>query len=646
MRSRLLEVPRCMNMGFHYTRQFSRRTRVKVLRLVDQAGDDWTRWYLKMHEMASLQRMADAGYTLIEIHFLYGFGLQGEREEVELTRQMTANAHTAGLKVLGYFQFFSVQGELFFLENPWARDCLQLQADGTPHSYRYDRPSLCFSHEKVRGYYLDGIELGLTYCDLDGIRLDNDYYKGCYCERCQAAFREYLKRTFSPEQTKRIFGIGTLEGVSLVPVEAPRDPLWAAMLRFRQWRRQEMMKLLSEKIRSIKRDAILGGNPALIRRPNDLARINVYPPDLGETHHLVCAENARFPARVGDSVRHQVIAYKHGQSNDFKVFPSHHLKNERGRTRWPETMQECALSLCEALCFGGHVACTTWGIRMDGSEDRTLYERPYFLDALTPVKDFLARHGHIYRGAACNARVGVYVNRESLAADYTECWRSLHGTVLILLTHQIPFRFVDRDEDGLLEGLDVLIVPDVKLVSDPQFERIEAFVQTRKALVTGQSFGYDAYYLPRERNALLKLLRAANVLHLENAPEKASESDLAQAEDSGARGIPVPERADAMIAALRKLAPPAPICVEGTRFIGVDTFSNEKGESFTHLLNYDNSRPSDVAVTISGAPGAVEILAPEGLGPEAEPVIDMTADTARVDVKALHTYMVVRYARA
>ena len=29
--------------------------------------------------------------------------------------------------------------------------------------------------------YLDGIELGLRYCDLDGIRLDNDYYKGCYC---------------------------------------------------------------------------------------------------------------------------------------------------------------------------------------------------------------------------------------------------------------------------------------------------------------------------------------------------------------------------------------------------------------------------------------------------------------------------------
>ena len=97
-----------MNMGFHYTAQFSRRTRVNVMGLVDHSTPAWEAWYNKTHEYEALQQMADAGYELIEIHFLYGFGLKNERHEVELTRKMTANAHRAGLRVVGYFQFFSV----------------------------------------------------------------------------------------------------------------------------------------------------------------------------------------------------------------------------------------------------------------------------------------------------------------------------------------------------------------------------------------------------------------------------------------------------------------------------------------------------------------------------------------------------------
>ena len=64
-------------MGFHYTQQFSRRTRVNVMGVVDQSSDEWERWYKKTHELDALVKMADAGYKLIEIHFMYGFGIEG-----------------------------------------------------------------------------------------------------------------------------------------------------------------------------------------------------------------------------------------------------------------------------------------------------------------------------------------------------------------------------------------------------------------------------------------------------------------------------------------------------------------------------------------------------------------------------------------
>ena len=152
MQAKLFSEPQVMNMGFHYTIQFSRRNRINVVGLVDQSTDEWADWYLESHEPAALREMADAGYTLIEIHFLYGFGLEGEREEWERARTMTRNAHDIGLKVLGYFQFHSVQQEVFFLENPWAKDCIQVDAEGKRIQYRYDRPALCFSDERVQKY--------------------------------------------------------------------------------------------------------------------------------------------------------------------------------------------------------------------------------------------------------------------------------------------------------------------------------------------------------------------------------------------------------------------------------------------------------------------------------------------------------------
>ncbi|HNX27629.1 MAG TPA: beta-galactosidase, partial [Phycisphaerae bacterium] len=395
MKAEIFEIPQCFNMGFHYTIQFSRRTRVCVMGLVDQSSEEWERWYLRMHEKEALREIADAGYTIIEIHFLYGFGLKSEKEEWERTRIMVQNAHEVGLRVFGYFQFFSVQEETFFLENPWAKKCVQIDAKGNRIQYRYDRPALCFSNAKVRQYYLDGIELGLKTCDLDGIRLDNDYYRGCYCERCQAAFRTWLTETFDKASAKRIFGLSSLKGMSLVPVLDNHDPLWLATVKFRQKQRQDIMLTLSEKIHEIKPQAIFGGNPAISRRFNDTYRINVYPPDLGKTHHLVCAENLRFPARTGESTRHQAVLYKYGQSSNYSIFVSHHLYRNDGSMRWPDSVEECLLSFCEGLAFGGHPVTTTWGLRMDGNENHTLYQRPIFLQALDIVSKFIKNNSDI-----------------------------------------------------------------------------------------------------------------------------------------------------------------------------------------------------------------------------------------------------------
>jgi hypothetical protein len=630
-----LATPKMMNMGFHYTEQYSRRNRIKVLNLVDHSTQEWSEWYHKTHEFEALQKMADAGYNLIEIHFLYGYGLKGEADEIELTKKMVENAHAAGIKVLGYFQFQSVQEELFFIENPWAEDCLQVDANGARREYCYDRPILCFSHDKVKQYYFDGIELGIKYCGLDGIRLDNDYYRGCYCPECRKLFRKYLVDKFSPQKAREVFGFSDLSNISMPPSQRKFDPAWLEMMKFRQQHRQNMMSLIHDKIVSIKPDAILGGNPAVTRRFDNDCFDGFYPPDLGTTHHLICGENSFFPEVIGNSIRTQAVIYKFGESSGFKIFPSHHIY-ENDAVRWPENSAECARTLCEALCFGGHIPCTTWGIRMDGGKDKTLYERPEFLKATRSISRFIKENPGLYWNVSCTAPVGIYINRENRISNSTSAFASLHGIVQILFKMHIPFRFIAHDQAELLNGLELLIVPDVLPVSDRQLKNFIDFSATGKILFTGGACSYDENFLARTVSLSEIFKGNDNVKIIAEAPE-AINPDKVESIHGIIRNIPMPEGYEELRSEILKLYEPA-ISISGGRAVVADVYQNSDGWNFLHILNYNNDSPSEITVKLPDGSTQVKIFSPEHFGVAGQAINDCS-----VSLSGLDTYAVIKY---
>lgn len=635
MYNKHLSTPKMMNMGFHYTEQYSRRNRIKVLNLVDHSTPEWSEWYHHMHEPEALQKMADAGYNLIEIHFLYGYGLKGETEEVELTKKMVTNAHAAGIKVLGYFQFQSVQEELFFIENPWAEDCLQVNADGSRKEYCYDRPILCFSHERVKQYYMDGIELGMKYCGLDGIRLDNDYYRGCYCPECQKLFRKYLVDKYSPEKAREVFGFSDLSNITMPPLQRGFDPAWLEMIKFRQQHRQDMMKLIHDKIFSIKPDAILGGNPAVTRRFDNDCNDGFYPQDLGKTHHLICGENSLFPEFTGDAVRTQAVIYKFGESSGFKVFPSHHIY-ENSVVRWPKNSAECARTLCEALCFGGHVPCTTWGIRMDENKSKTLYERPEYLKATKSTSHFIQEHSDLYENTKCAATVGIYINRENRISNSTAAFASLHGLVQILFKMRIPFRFIAEDREELLCGLELLIVPNVLPVSDNQLKNFIDFAVNGKILFTGNACKYDENFLARSTSLIEIFKGNDNAKIIQGIPE-AINTQKVETHHNTIMNIPMPEGYERFRSELLKLYTPA-VKVEGGRAIAVDSYRNTDGCNFLHILNYDNDTPTDVNIELPCESSQIQVFSPDSFGAN-----DFTITGNSVKLSQLNTYAVIKY---
>ena len=615
----ILQIPPVFNMGFHYTQQYSRRSRVKVMGLVDQASPEWERWYLESHSYEACQAIADAGYTLIEVHFLYGFGLESEKEEFELTKKMVQNAHRAGLKVLGYFQFFSIQSETFFVENPWAKACVQINEEGKNHQYNYNRDALCFSHEKVRQYYLDGIRLGLEYCGLDGIRLDNSYNKTCYCEACQALFQAYLKKHYPKEKALHVFGIYPLTECRLVPKHLPTDPLYQAMTHFGIDHLNGMMKQLYHHVKEIRPDAVFGGNPAVFRSPPEICLKNhVYVPELGACYDILCSENSLFPARTGDSIRHQAWAYKNGQSNTFKVYGCHHQK-KNGRLIWPENSTQCALSMFEGLAFGGHVPVTVWGIRMDNDEFNTLYRRPEFLEATEDVAAFIASDGELFRGLVSDATLGVYQNRNSLATDYEHSWYALHGVFQILLKNHQAFRLVDTDDQAKLSGLKTLIVPDIRMVSDRMVsEFLSLAKQGVQLLLTGESCRYDEFMLKRESEELALLLAHPCVTVWDDAKERCVEQRVDLMHSEGPV-FPYPEGAADVLNFIEQHTA-IDYAVTAPPFVAVDTFENSHGQRVITVLNYDNANCADVDVKLPVDAKDIHVHAPKRFGCETSAV--------------------------
>lgn len=632
-----LEIPSLFNMGFHYTSQYCRRYRINVMGLVDQSSPEWESWYLRTHGFDACRAIADAGYQLIEIHFLYGFGLSGEKEEYDSAREMVHNAHRAGLKVFGYFQFFSVQSETFFLENPWAKQCIQLDENGKNRRYDYNRDALCFSHEKVRQYYLDGIKLGLEYCELDGIRLDNSYSKTCYCEKCQAEFSRYLQNRFSESEARRIFGIYPLTECRLVPVSVPEDPLWQAMTDFGMDRMNEMMALMYRQVKRINPEAVFGGNPAISRTPDEISVKNhVYLPETGQYFDLVCAENSMFPARTGDSLRHQAVAYKTAEVNGFKAYASHHLHRE-GQLRWPENLRECSLSLLEALAFGGQIPTACWGIRMDGSEFKTLYQRPIFLESARATADFLTEHGEIFRDAVSDAKLGIYINRSSLAYDYAHCWYSLQGLFQIFLKNHIPFRMVDMDALERLEGLTCVIVADVRAVSSTMFQAFRDFIaQGGKMLMTGEACRYDELKKARPGQELEALLTDDSVISYTDTPEACVKNQVCL---DGADGpvFPYPKDADRILKAVKFLCQDE-YHITAPDFVAVETWRNASGRKVIALLNYDNANPAEVTLCLPEQANDIRLHSPQKFG-----VTSWSTNANNVSLSGLDTLAIISF---
>jgi len=577
---------------------------VNVLGLVDTGSLWYPEWYERIHTLEEVKKLAEAGVNIIETHFSYGFGIESDRDDMELTRKVVENAHKLGLKVTGYLQVQSLCGETFFVEFPEAREWLQRDYEGRVRTYGgvYWRQTPCISHQGWIDYLLRLIELGIKEIKLDGIRLDNDYFRGCYCEKCRKNFRKYLEDNHTPEERKELLGFAETEAIEPPPENAPhRDPLYQFWVRWRCEHLERFHEILRDRTKELSPEATFGGNPAYPRDSNWAAACGINAGRLGETMDMIIAENSRFPRMESEGIESQSEAYKMAEAGGYLSLPCGWNKGHR----FPQTAEEIQLALYETAAYGGQVAAAIWSIRAVDEGKRTFFELEPLLTEWNKINRFLEKHEFVNEEAYSIASIGVYYPFASLAFDYRCATSSLLGIEQVLLRGGLPWSIIFDAQLHRLSAFDLVLLPNLRWLSDEEIDTLKDFAKEGGVLwISGETGYYDQY--GRTRGSQDPWTGVANSIRHKDTPEaSAFWTNMTSSTRADKYLSPItPGGWKEIRQELIDLLPnPAPAIVDGEETIACDVY-RFKADSIeriaVHILNYENTNPrQNVVIRLS-----------------------------------------------
>jgi hypothetical protein len=502
-------------------------------------ADDWFR---RLESEETARALAEAGITWVTTHFYKGFGLAAEAEEIAATARLIDNYHRHGVKVFTYLQYGTVMPETIQTENDRARDWGRTdwngQHDGHPYEYgdQYWRAKPCANQPGFRDHLLACVDQALAI-GADGIWIDNLQADGCYCPRCQEAFRAYVQSSVSDPWQELGLRPEQLAGVTIPRAMRPRDPLVQLWIRCRVDEVRTSLELLCARARALKPDVVLAANIGIgnhqkhvLENANWLAML--------ELLDFTYAENGLFPAWTGERIVSQHYTLSIGNAVGTRVVPGAGVgAASRGlpRTALP-TERPLRRCLAESALFGGHALGGPWGLRGEnGGEAPILLRDAAWRGLNRRFTDFYRAQWDRFGTAVDASPVALLYNFESLLADEPAYRRAYEAMAQALMQGQIPFRYLLSDRLERLEDIQVLILPHVLPLAEETAAALRAWVgRGGRVLATGRCGLYDRWMRQRTDYALADLFGA----HFSNAFEDAHHDAIVRHPETGCTLLP------------------------------------------------------------------------------------------------------------
>ena len=238
-----------------------------------KGGALWAqKWHTDFDGEENVKKMASLGLNYLLSRFYKGMGWEFEKEDFPRVQKFVGYCRKYGIRTLAYVQFGSLYFEHMKYEIDDVEDWAAKRPDGTPIPYIdddsfYYRWMPCLTQEKYLQYLEKILSIGIEQGDFDGFLLDNCLGSPCYCPRCKAKFREYLKANCNAQE----FGLPGFDFVEPPTEEACQAPEWEdpvliAWKNFQAKLHYDAFKRLQKHVKKLAPHLLFTANVPAIRR--------------------------------------------------------------------------------------------------------------------------------------------------------------------------------------------------------------------------------------------------------------------------------------------------------------------------------------------------------------------------------------------
>jgi hypothetical protein len=243
-----------------------------------ELGTDVAERYAEQYTEENVKKLAALGVTVFHTNIYKGFGMDAERDEMEMIKNFSKVVHKYGLRMSTYLQWGTMMYETFFNEVPEAANWVQVDQYGHPilvygngQTFRY---TPCFNNEGYRNYFKKILKYAVEEAKSDFIHFDNfflcDEPESCHCPVCVAKFREYLKTKYDDKKLKSRLGFTNLNNVIPPLVDTWRapwkwtvieDPLMQEWVDFKYKSLGDALTEMAQYIKSLNPEVVVETNP-------------------------------------------------------------------------------------------------------------------------------------------------------------------------------------------------------------------------------------------------------------------------------------------------------------------------------------------------------------------------------------------------
>ena len=461
--------------------------------------------YRSENTEAAVIKLKDMGVTMAIIHFFKGFGLEAEKEHIDVARKMAGFLHQQGIRV-GLYVGSTIGYETFLLEKPEAQEWFLPDYFGKPVIYggQTFRKRVYFMHPGYVDYIKQVVRVGVEDLKADLIHFDNTSLQGrpeiFQHPLAIKDFREYLQSSYSPAELKMRLGFSDVKYVLPPKIDWPLtfidDPLFQLWTDFRCHQLNRYYQEMQQFIRGLNPGAVIDANPSSgMSGINTIWEQGTSYPGLYPHLDISWTEEGDYPEVTPEGILvSKIRTYKTGSILGTQIITytagSGHYGGEGTSTA---AMAESMVFNRQSLGLVGGVLEAT-----EIPEERKRY-----------IKFFHQNFEH-YKDVQNIADVAVLYSYASMGFNNDRPAVSFMLFTQALIQAKVPFDIVFDEHLKDLSKYRVLVLADQECLDEDQMELIRKYVEQGGGLVaTEQSSLYTARRLRRPDFGLKDLFKVS-----------------------------------------------------------------------------------------------------------------------------------------